>query len=102
MATLSVIRSNPGACDCCNKPLESGLGFGRYSWTERDFGFASLPYVSCGECQERDLAAREAGTREGRIDGVSAVLRRAGRHSKAWAFQCRKMMLVDLAGEARA
>ncbi len=38
----------PIACDCCGKPLLPV--FGTYSRVERDFGFASLPYVLCGEC----------------------------------------------------
>lgn len=97
MTKLSVIKSNPGACDCCNKPLESGLGFGQFSWSQREYGFGSLPFVTCGECQERDLAAREAGTVEGRIDTVSSIMNRAGRHSKAWASKCWQMMQAESA-----
>jgi len=38
----------PIACDCCGKPLLPV--FGTFHRVEREFGWASLPYVLCGDC----------------------------------------------------
>lgn len=95
MATLSVIRSNPIACDCCDKPL-AGPQLGNYSWRERQFGFASLPFVTCAECADRDMEAFNNGSREGRIDSVIAALKRASRQSKAWGKTCERMFFAEV------
>ncbi|HEL3805102.1 TPA: hypothetical protein UMT99_001193 [Stenotrophomonas maltophilia] len=38
----------PIACDCCGKALLPV--FGTFHRVEREFGWASLPYVLCGDC----------------------------------------------------
>ncbi|HGM5514651.1 TPA: hypothetical protein ACKPYU_000927 [Stenotrophomonas maltophilia] len=38
----------PIACDCCGKSLLPV--FGTFHRVEREFGWASLPYVLCGDC----------------------------------------------------
>ncbi|PTT64310.1 hypothetical protein DBR34_04795 [Stenotrophomonas sp. HMWF003] len=72
----SRIPVDPIACDCCGKPLLPV--FGTYSRVEREYGWASLPYVLCGSCA-LDHRGRppEARVREW-------VLARASRAGQGW------------------
>lgn len=71
-----VTRIAPEACDCCGKALLPV--FGTYNRVECEFGWASLPYVLCGDC-----ALQHRGN-PGETRVRQWVLCRAARAGSAW------------------
>lgn len=74
----------PIACDCCGKPLLPV--FGTFHRVEREFGWASLPYVLCGDCalQHRGNPS-EARVREW-------IMTRAARAGAEWSHSVGQLL----------
>jgi len=77
-------RLDPVACDCCGKSLLPVFGtFNRVEW---EYGWASLPYVLCGDCALQHRAnPGEARVREW-------VLIRAARAGEDWFRAVRRLV----------
>jgi len=76
MSGLRALRPDPVACDCCHKPLKQV--YGTFHRAEREYGWASLPFVICGECS---LAHRGGFSEQ---DVAQWVLTRAARAGSEW------------------
>ncbi len=66
----------PIACDCCGKALQPV--YGTFHRSEREYGWASLPFVICGECS----LAHRGGFSEQQV--TTWVLARAARAGDEW------------------
>jgi len=77
-------RLDPEGCDCCGKNLLPV--FGTFNRVECEYGWASLPYVLCGDC-----ALRHRGN-PGEARVRQWVLVRAARAGTAWRAAVAQLM----------
>ncbi|QNA95025.1 hypothetical protein G4G30_04705 [Stenotrophomonas maltophilia] len=77
----------PVACDCCGTPLQPV--FGSYHRAEREYGWASLPYVLCSGCALEYRGSHN----EARVQGW--IKARAARAGADWAH-CVGQLLAEV------